>query len=194
MGLLVLRSLGSHGGTHKAVAVLSPSLRAPFGLWGGRVATKERRKPSERRWNVKVRRAYRGGIGGGCSFLSPPTPSLPLWDEQMEGGGEEMGTDGCSPAVLSSVLSCAAITLHSGLGCGLPPSPPPSMLWGAESETWGRGGERKLRVLLVLRCVFLRFGLLSLFVTLSSVFVVPPCYGGGGMGNPSGCTAPIPAL
>lgn len=87
VGLLVLRSLGSHGGTHKAVAVLSPSLRAPFGLWGGRVATKERRKPSERRWNVEVRRAYGGGIGGGCSFLSPPTPSLPLRDGQMEGGG-----------------------------------------------------------------------------------------------------------
>lgn len=69
VGLLVLRSLGSHGGTQKAVAVLSPSLRAPFGLWGGRVATKERRKPSERRWNVKVRRAYGGGgLEGAAAF------------------------------------------------------------------------------------------------------------------------------
>lgn len=192
MGLLVLRSLGSHGGTHKAVAVLSPSLRAPFGLWGGRVATKERRKPSERRWNVKVRRAYGGGDWRGLQLSEPPNPiAAPLGRADGGGGGGD-GHRWLQPrcAELCAELRCD----HSALRTRLRAPPPPSMLWGAESETWGRGGKRKLRVLLVLRCVFLRFGLLSLFVTLSSVFVVPPCYGGGGMGNPSGCTAPIPAL
>lgn len=177
-------------------AIPSCPLRGGGGPRGHKGPT-ERRKPSERCWNVRLHRDGGGAGGGKCSFVRAPPIPAPLGRADGGGGGRRRphSPTRCAEGG-AALLHCAALCCtHCGLtglsrgraegGCGLSPS-----VLGGGGQKGGQGGERRrLQVLLVThRLCFLCFGCFSRCVALSSERPLFLSAMGGGRGG----AAPYP--